>query len=83
MYNHTRHMALERLEKEAAERGANAVVDIQTQIIPFGVGTREMLMVGTASYNPVLGKLSRPVTLSSVLFCRVSCVRGPGGPLPP
>src|SRR5206468_8722827 len=26
MYNHTRHMALERLVKEAAERGANGVV---------------------------------------------------------
>src|SRR5207244_541646 len=48
MYNHTRHLALERLEKEAADRGANAVVDIRTDIIPFGVGTREMLMVGTA-----------------------------------
>src|SRR5438309_2338173 len=55
MYNHTRHLALERLEKEAHERGANAVVDIQTHIIPFGPGVSEMLMVGTASHNPVLG----------------------------
>lgn len=62
MYNHTRHLALERLEKEAEERGANAVVDIMTHIIPFGPGVREMLMVGTASFNPVLGKLDRPVT---------------------
>src|SRR5207244_2727392 len=30
-------------------------------IMPFQ-GTREMLMVGTASHNPVLGKLDRPVT---------------------
>jgi uncharacterized protein YbjQ (UPF0145 family) len=36
MYNHTRHLALERLEQEAHERGANAVVDIITHIIPFG-----------------------------------------------
>jgi uncharacterized protein YbjQ (UPF0145 family) len=62
MYNHTRHLALERLEREAHERGANAVVDIMTRIMPFGVGVREMLMVGTASYNPALGKLDRPVT---------------------
>src|SRR5438445_7906280 len=62
MYNHTRHLALERLEKEAHERGANAVVDITTRILPFGTGVREMLMVGTASFNPVLGKLDRPVT---------------------
>ena len=62
MYNRTRHLALVRLEREAAERGANSVVDVQTQIIPLGPGVREMLMVGTASYNPTLGELARPVT---------------------
>jgi uncharacterized protein YbjQ (UPF0145 family) len=62
MYNHTRHLALERLEAEAAQRGANAVVDITTRILPFGPGVREMLMVGTASYNPALGQLAKPVT---------------------
>jgi uncharacterized protein YbjQ (UPF0145 family) len=62
MYNHTRHLALERLEAEARERGANAVVDIQTRILPIGTGAREMLMVGTASYHEALGKLKRPVT---------------------
>jgi uncharacterized protein YbjQ (UPF0145 family) len=62
MYNHTRHLALERLEKEAHDRGANAVIDIETRIMSFGVGVREMLMVGTASFNPALGKLDRPVT---------------------
>lgn len=62
MYNHTRHLALIRLEREAAERGANCVVDIQTQIIPFGPGVREMLMVGTASHNPALETSTRPVT---------------------
>ena len=51
MYNHTRHLALERLEAEAAERGCNAVVDIITRILPFGPGVREMLMVGTGSFN--------------------------------
>lgn len=62
MYNHTRHLALERLEKEALDRGANAVIDITTRILPFGPGVREMIMVGTASHNPVLGPLARPVT---------------------
>lgn len=62
MYNHTRHLALERLEAEAMARGANSVVDITTRILPFGPGVREMLMVGTASYNPALGQLAKPVT---------------------
>ena len=62
MYNHTRHLALERLEAEAAERGCNAVVDVITRIIPFGPGVREMLMVGTGSYNPVLGQPKVPYT---------------------
>src|SRR5262249_54873379 len=38
MYNHTRHLALERLEVEAAERGCNAVVDVITRILPLGPG---------------------------------------------
>jgi uncharacterized protein YbjQ (UPF0145 family) len=62
MYNHTRHLALERLELEAAERGCNAVVDIITRILPFGPGVREMLMVGTGSYNPALGHPKTPYT---------------------
>jgi uncharacterized protein YbjQ (UPF0145 family) len=62
MYNHTRHLALERLEAEARQCGANAVVDIQTYILPLGPGVSEMLMVGTASHNPVLGNPAQPVT---------------------
>jgi uncharacterized protein YbjQ (UPF0145 family) len=62
MYNHTRHLALERLEKEARQRGANAVVDIQTRILPIGTGAREMLMVGTASHHDSLGNPNRPAT---------------------
>ena len=62
MYNHTRHLALERLEMEALERRANAVVDIHTHVIPVGPATKEMLMVGTASHHPALGKPTKPVT---------------------
>jgi uncharacterized protein YbjQ (UPF0145 family) len=62
MYNHTRHLALQRLEAEAAQRGANAVVDVTTRIMSFGSGVKEMLMVGTASHNPALGELATPAT---------------------
>jgi uncharacterized protein YbjQ (UPF0145 family) len=62
MYNHTRHLALERLEAEAVERGCNAVVDITTRILPFGPGVREMLMVGTGSHNAALGQPKTPFT---------------------
>ncbi|MBM3993441.1 MAG: heavy metal-binding domain-containing protein [Planctomycetes bacterium] len=62
MYNHTRHLALTRLENEAKAVGANSVVDIATYILPFGPGVTEMLMVGTASYHPAFGNPERPVT---------------------
>lgn len=46
--NHTRHLALERLVKEAKEVQANAVIGIQTTIKPFK-GVHEMVMTGTAA----------------------------------
>lgn len=61
LYNHTRHLALERLEEEAAGMGCNAVVDINTEVLTVG-GIREMLMVGTGSYNNALGAQKTPVT---------------------
>lgn len=62
MINRTRHLALDRIEAEAKSFGANAVVDIQTQVIQLGGGAREMLLVGTGSYHPALGNLPVPVT---------------------
>lgn len=62
MINTTRHMALERLEAEAKKVGANCVVDIQTSILPFGPGVKEMVLIGTASKNPHLGNPDRPFT---------------------
>ncbi len=56
MYNGIRHMALERIQHEAVSQGANAVVDISTEILPFGPGTVELLMVGTASHHPHLAQ---------------------------
>jgi len=52
IFNKTRHLALERIVKEAKDVGANAVVGIETTILPFGMsGVKEMLMIGTASKN--------------------------------
>ncbi len=54
MYNEIRHLALRRLQQEAAGAGANAVVDITVKMLPFGPGTIELLMTGTASHHPRL-----------------------------
>lgn len=55
IFNTTRHLALERIVKEARDAGANSVVGIETTILPFGMsGVKEMLMIGTASKNPAL-----------------------------
>jgi len=50
LYNHIRHLALERLRKEAFELGANAVVDVRVRILRFGPSV-ELLMTGTASHH--------------------------------
>lgn len=48
IFNHTRHLALQRIVEHARQNNADAVLGIQTSILPFG-GLNEMLMVGTAS----------------------------------
>lgn len=48
VFNHTRHLALQRIQAEARSHGANCVVGIRTSIIPFQ-GMQEMVMVGTSS----------------------------------
>ncbi len=53
VFNTTRHLALERIRNEARTAGGNAVVGIQTSIIPFR-GMQEMVMIGTASHHPAL-----------------------------
>ncbi len=55
MYNHIRHLALDRLRKEAREVGANCVVDVKVKLQPFGPTATELLMTGTASFHPALG----------------------------
>jgi uncharacterized protein YbjQ (UPF0145 family) len=55
IFNKTRHLALERIVAHAKKHNANAVVGIETTILPFaGMGVQEMLMIGTASHNPAL-----------------------------
>lgn len=53
IFNHTRHLALERIVTEARAAEANAVLGIQTSIVPFR-GMQEMVMLGTASRHPAL-----------------------------
>lgn len=63
IFNHTRHTALDRMIAQAKAVRANAVVGIRTHIM-FWHGTHEMLMTGTAAYNPALpdSALNNPVT---------------------
>lgn len=62
VFNVTRHLALQRIKQEARQVGANAVVGIKTSILPF-MGMQEMLMLGTASYHPLLTDFAQdPVT---------------------
>ncbi len=63
MLNKTRHLALERISKEARDVGANAVLGIQTTI-GLICGVQEMLMTGTASFHPDLPESckDRPIT---------------------
>jgi uncharacterized protein YbjQ (UPF0145 family) len=51
MYNQIRHTALARLQREAAELGANAVVDVKLRMLPMS-GAVELLITGTASHHP-------------------------------
>src|SRR4051812_43886501 len=53
IFDHTRHLALERVVNNAKMFGANSVVGIRTSISPV-LGAQEMMMVGTASKHPLL-----------------------------
>ncbi len=61
IFNHTRHLALQRISQEAQAAGANAVVGIETTVMPFQ-GVHEMMMIGTASHNAALPAGQGPVT---------------------
>jgi uncharacterized protein YbjQ (UPF0145 family) len=59
VFNHTRHLALERIASEAKAVGANAVVGIETRTMMFQ-GVHEMFMLGTASTHPSLASFAQP-----------------------
>lgn len=61
VFNHTRHLALQRIVADAQKMGANAVVGIETRTMRFQ-GVHEMLMLGTASRHPLLPAGAPPVT---------------------
>jgi uncharacterized protein YbjQ (UPF0145 family) len=63
IFNTTRHLALRRITAEARAAGGNAVVGIETRVVPFG-GAHEMLMIGTSANHPSLSSRVRdePVT---------------------
>ena len=62
IFDTTRHLALERITREARQCKANAVIGINTTITPL-MGAQEMLMLGTASYHPALGDYAtNPIT---------------------
>ena len=52
-FNHTHHAALDRAVGEARRGRANSVVGIRTTIQRWA-GTHEMMMAGTAAFNPAL-----------------------------
>lgn len=62
IFDKTRHLALERITREARQCKANAVIGINTTITPF-MGAQEMLMLGTASFHPALSDhVTEPIT---------------------
>lgn len=68
VFNKTRHLALERISQDAVQFGANAVVGINTSIVPFR-GMQEMLMIGTAAHHPMLGPDASETPVTSDLTC--------------
>ena len=66
--NKTRHLALERLENEAIDVEANAVIGIETTVMPFQ-GVHEMMMTGTAAKHPSLPAEFSENPVTSDLTC--------------
>jgi uncharacterized protein YbjQ (UPF0145 family) len=69
IFNATRHLALRRIVAEARSAGANAVIGIETRIMPFK-GVHEMLMVGTAAHHPALPAAAMQEPVTSDLTCK-------------
>ncbi|MDP9174397.1 MAG: heavy metal-binding domain-containing protein [Planctomycetota bacterium] len=63
VFNLTRHLALQRICAEAVRCGANSVIGIETRTMQFNA-VKEMMMIGTASFDPRLPESAKqnPVT---------------------
>ncbi|MGH7195456.1 MAG: heavy metal-binding domain-containing protein [Candidatus Saccharimonadales bacterium] len=58
IFNETRNLALQRIVQNAQKDGANAVIGIQTSILPFDQGNiQEMVMIGTAAEHQLAGQV--------------------------
>jgi uncharacterized protein YbjQ (UPF0145 family) len=68
IFNSTRHLALRRIVGEARAVGANAVIGIETRIMPFQ-GVHEMLMIGTAARHSALPPSATQEPVTSDLTC--------------
>jgi uncharacterized protein YbjQ (UPF0145 family) len=68
IFNATRHLALARIVAEARRLGANAVVGIETRVMPFR-GVHEMLMIGTAASHQGLPPSASQAPVTSDLTC--------------
>ena len=61
IFNTTRNLALQRIEADAKSKGANSIVGIETTISAVSTTQiHEMIMVGTASYNPQIASIVPP-----------------------
>ena len=69
VFNATRHLALERVMADARSVGANAVVGIETRVMPFQ-GVHEMLMLGTAAFHPGLPPQFAATPATSDMTCQ-------------
>jgi len=68
VFNATRHLALQRIVDDARAAGANAVLGIETRVMPFQ-GVHEMLMFGTAAYHPGLPPQYAAAPVTSDMTC--------------
>ena len=68
IFNATRHLALTRIVAEARRLNANAVVGIETRVMPFR-GVHEMLMIGTAASHQGLPPSAAQAPVTSDLTC--------------
>jgi uncharacterized protein YbjQ (UPF0145 family) len=68
VFNATRHLALQRIIDDARAAGGNAVLGIETRVMPFQ-GVHEMLMFGTAAFHPGLPPQYAAAPVTSDMTC--------------